>query len=257
MKTCKTMVEKNKPETDFSNTLENLFHKYDSYCCPYCSSLPEILSFNEGNGMIKLKCKKHGENTLGIKDYLQNMTKFVSTSELNFKNKCTQHKNEPFTYYCTKCEESLCQSCFREFKKNHEEHNKCLYNIESLTLYNIDLNFTSIENIFNHKKLIELSINSITLNIDLFNEIILRICNLEILKKINLNNLKVKIDKYELFLGFDLLIKEIKNLNVEQYNILIMDEVYTTFSANENFINSYNENYEVEKYILNIINKNK
>ena len=132
-----------------------------------------------------------------------------------------------------------------------------LYNIESLTLYNIDLNFTSIENIFNHKKLIELSINSITLNIDLFNEIILRICNLEILKKINLNNLKVKIDKYELFLGFDLLIKEIKNLNIEQYNILIMDEVYTTFSANENFINSYNENYEVEKYILNIINKNK
>ena len=132
MKTCKTMVEKNKPEIDSSITLENLYHKYDSYCCPYCSSLPEILSFNDGNGMIKLKCKKHGEKTLDLKEYLQNMTKFVSTSELNFKNKCTQHKNEPFTYYCTKCEESLCQSCFKEFKKNHEEHNKCLYNIESL-----------------------------------------------------------------------------------------------------------------------------
>ena len=132
MKTCKTMVEKNKSEIDSCSTLENLFHKYDSYCCPYCSSLPEILSFNDGNGMIKLKCKKHGEKTLDLKEYLQKMTKFVSTSELNFKNKCTQHKNEPFTYYCTKCEESLCQSCFKEFKKNHEEHNKCLYNIESL-----------------------------------------------------------------------------------------------------------------------------
>lgn len=44
-------------------TLENLFHKYDSYCCPYCSNLPEILNFNEGNGTIKFKCKKHGEKT--------------------------------------------------------------------------------------------------------------------------------------------------------------------------------------------------
>jgi len=132
MKTCKTMVEAKKPESDSFNTLENLFHKYDSYCCPYCSSLPEILSFNDGNGMIKLKCKKHGEKTIDIKEYLQNMSKYVSTSELNFKNKCTQHKNESFIYYCTKCEESLCHTCFKEFKKKHEDHNKCLYNIESL-----------------------------------------------------------------------------------------------------------------------------
>ena len=41
----------------FLITSENLFHKYDGYCCPYCKNLPEILSFNEGNGIIKFNHK--------------------------------------------------------------------------------------------------------------------------------------------------------------------------------------------------------
>ena len=128
MKTSKTIVEKKKPNSLY--TLENLFHKYDAYSCPYCTNLPEILSYNEGNGMIKFKCKKHGENSLDIQEYLENMQKYAPISELNSKNKCSQHKNEPYIYYCLTCEESLCQKCIKDFQKQHENHIK--YNIESL-----------------------------------------------------------------------------------------------------------------------------
>ena len=128
MKTCKTVVEKKRSNSVM--TIENLYHKYDSYCCPFCNNLPEILNYNDGNGMIKLKCKKHGENNIDIQEYLENMTRFVSNSELNFKNKCSAHKNEPYSYYCITCEENLCQKCLKESEKTHENHIK--YNIESL-----------------------------------------------------------------------------------------------------------------------------
>ena len=58
------------------------------------------------------------------------MRKYVSISELNTKNKCSQHKNEPYVYYCFTCEENLCQKCIKELEKQHENHIK--YNIESL-----------------------------------------------------------------------------------------------------------------------------
>ena len=129
LKTSKTIVEKSKNNNSLL-AIENLFHKYDSYCCPYCTNLPEILSYNEGNGMIKFKCKKHGEKSLDLQEYLENMRKYVSISELNTKNKCSQHKNEPYVYYCFTCEENLCQKCIKELEKQHENHIK--YNIESL-----------------------------------------------------------------------------------------------------------------------------
>ena len=124
-------IKKNEKNNDKKNTynLENLFHKYDSYCCPYCTNLPEILNYNEGNGMIKFKCKKHGENNICIDDYLENIKKYVSISEINTKNKCSKHRNELFTNYCLTCQEHICQKCLKE-SKIHENHIK--YNIESL-----------------------------------------------------------------------------------------------------------------------------
>ena len=106
-------------------TIENLFHKYNSYCCPYCTSLPEILNFNEGNGTIIFKCKKHGENNINIQDYLENMQKYLTISELNTKNKCNEHRNEVYSNFCLTCQENICQKCL----KKHEKH--IIYNIES------------------------------------------------------------------------------------------------------------------------------
>ena len=110
-------------------TIDNLFHKYDSYCCPFCTKLPEILSYNEGNGNIKFKCKNHGENSIDIQEYLENMKKYVSTSELNTKNKCSKHKND-YVYYCLTCQENLCSNCLKEFEKDHENHIQ--YKIDNL-----------------------------------------------------------------------------------------------------------------------------
>ena len=112
-------------KNQFVFTLENLFHKYNSYCCPYCTSLPEILNFNEGNGTIKFKCKKHGENTIDIQDYLENMQKYITISELNTKNKCNAHKSENYSNYCLTCNENFCEKCL----KKHENH--IIYNLES------------------------------------------------------------------------------------------------------------------------------
>ena len=116
----------NSKKNQFVYTIENLFHKYDSYCCPYCTNLPEILNFNEGNGSIKFKCKKHGENTLDIQEYLENMQKYITISELNTKNKCSEHKTENYSNFCFTCQINICQKCL----KKHEDHIK--YNIESL-----------------------------------------------------------------------------------------------------------------------------
>jgi hypothetical protein len=114
-------------------TLENLFHKYNGYCCPYCTNLPEILNFNETNGEIKFKCKKDGEKTLGIQEYLENMQKYITLSELNTKNKCSEHNNENYTNYCMACDKNICQKCLNE----HEEHIK--YTIESLSPNNNEI----------------------------------------------------------------------------------------------------------------------
>ena len=104
---------------------DNSQHKSDSYCCPYCTNLPEILSFNEGNNTIKFNCKKHGEKSLDIQDYLKKMKNYLSNSELNTKSRCSIH-HENFSFFCFICKENICQKCL----KNHENHIK--YSIESL-----------------------------------------------------------------------------------------------------------------------------
>ena len=49
-----------------------------TYCCPLCVSLPEILSFNQVRGTVKLKCKQHGENILQIEDYMEKISMLLS-----------------------------------------------------------------------------------------------------------------------------------------------------------------------------------
>ena len=105
---------------------ENSFHKFDNYCCPYCTNLPEILNFTEGNDTVKFKCKKHGENSLNIQDYLEKMEKYLTTSELKTKNICNEHPKENFSFFCFTCQENICQKCLQK----HEKHIK--YSIESV-----------------------------------------------------------------------------------------------------------------------------
>ena len=118
-------IEKKSNKRESIYTLENLYHKYDSYCCHLCSALPEILNYSEGTGTIKLKCKKHGENSIELQEYLENMKKYQSIAEINVKNKCKKH-NLQYEYYCNECQDNFCLKC-REEHKTHE-----IYEIESL-----------------------------------------------------------------------------------------------------------------------------
>jgi hypothetical protein len=92
-----------------------------TYCCPLCVSLPEILSFNQVRGTVKLKCKQHGENILQIEDYMEKISMLKQKYEVKIKNKCILH-NEQYKYYCKTCEENICQQCIKDKSNNHENH---------------------------------------------------------------------------------------------------------------------------------------
>ena len=126
MKSCKTMIESK--NNLIINKRDNFYHKFDSYTCPFCSVLPEMLYYNQEKNTIKLKCKKHGENTLKIEEYIEKMSNWKGASEIKYKNKCSIH-NEQYAYYCKNCEENMCSKCLKE-KAKHEKHIK--YEINSL-----------------------------------------------------------------------------------------------------------------------------
>ena len=128
MKRSNTMINKSKKEF-VEYIKENLFHKYNNYCCPFCSTLPEIFHYNERNGTIKLKCKKHGENTLKIREYLQKMRKWEKNVEIELRNMCKLH-NKEYEYYCNDCQENICIKCLKDLSI-HENHIK--YKIKSLS----------------------------------------------------------------------------------------------------------------------------
>ena len=113
---------------------DTFFHKYNTYCCPSCSAVPEIISYNEVNGIINLECKKHGNMNIEIQDYFDKMKKWEGQSDIKLKNKCIEH-NEKYAYYCLNCKENICEKCFKDEK--HESHIK--YNINSLSPNNAEI----------------------------------------------------------------------------------------------------------------------
>ena len=133
MNTCKTMVEKPILKGSSINTLENLNHKFNSYCCPSCSELPEILNYSEGSGTIKLDCKNHGVMTLDIQEYLEKLEKM---GQRQFNNKCKNH-NEQYVFYCRECKENLCEKCLDD--SIHKNHKNSIYEIQSLNPNNNEL----------------------------------------------------------------------------------------------------------------------
>ena len=124
----KEKINNDTPKSGPKVSYENSFYKYDAYSCPYCSTLPEILYFNEINSTVKFKCQKHGENTLFIQEYLEKMINWVNISDLKSKNKCSIH-NDVYSFYCKDCEENICQKCLKETQK-HDKHIK--YKISDL-----------------------------------------------------------------------------------------------------------------------------
>ena len=147
MKATKTMVEPQK-RRESSYSRETLYHKYESYCCPNCPRLPEILYYNKANNTLKLNCQEHKEIIIDITEYMEKMATFERKSDLRNENKCSIHKQK-YSYFCQNCNKNLCKECFLD--KMHEKHIK--YNINALNPDNTELLFVKndIEMLFQKK----------------------------------------------------------------------------------------------------------
>lgn len=117
------ILNEHKTEGNYNNIeIMNNKSKYYNYCCPFCSTIPEILNYNENDNNILLKCKNHGKNLINIHDYLKSIDKAINTYEVNDDNFCMKHQLN-FSLYCKTCETNLCYKCNNE-NKEHLNHIK-------------------------------------------------------------------------------------------------------------------------------------
>ena len=135
--------EKNKKYLN-NNLLYGIPHKYNNYCCPFCIEIPEILSFNENNNSLLLKCQNHGVKPINLHSYLESMSKILNSSQNNNNNICPNH-NMPFILHCKNCDINLCNKCNTENNKhlNHIKYkNVDVYpNSNEITFINNRINF--------------------------------------------------------------------------------------------------------------------
>ena len=235
MKSSKTIKESKKPDSNL--TLDTIDHKYTSYNCPLCTSLPEILCFNQGVGTVKLKCKKHGENTLEIEDYMEKMSEWESTSELNLKNKCSKH-GEAYENFCETCQENICNNCKSEHDKHHVYHIASLNPDDKEILYIRNL----MEVLFQQKMELMKKIKNLENKITFYDTLLYAY-------KSNSPNYYLNINLKHLIYGENLNVEEIKN--TEFANKEEKKEIYKDFIKN-NFL-------EATKGLnqLNFVNANK
>ncbi len=212
MNTCKTMVDKPTQNGDSINTQGNLFHKFNSYYCPSCSELPEILNYSEGSGTIKLECKTHGVMTLDLQEFLEKLEK---RGQMQFNNKCKEHY-EQYVYYCRECKENLCEKCLDN--SIHKNHKNNIYEIQSLNLNNNELFMLNdrINNFLQEKDKLTKMMKSLDDKITLFDTLIN--CY-EVQEPNYLLNINLK----HLLHGENLNLDEIKSINFKKQKSQIMN----------------------------------
>jgi Leucine-rich repeat (LRR) protein len=249
MKSCKTIKETKKPDSNL--TLDTISHKYISYNCPFCASLPEILCFNQGVGTVKLKCKKHGENTLEIEDYMEKMSKWESTSELNTKNKCSKH-GEAYENFCETCQENICNNCMSEHDKHHVYYIGSLSPDDKEILYIRNL----MEVLFQQKMELVKKIKNLENKINFYDTLIYAY-------KSNSPNYYLNINLKHLIYGENLTVEEIKNTEFAHKEK--KEEIYKDFIKNNfieatkglnqlNFVNAKKGNQLVDQLFRDIEN---
>ena len=249
MKSCKTIVETKKPESNL--TLDTISHKYISYNCPFCASLPEILCFNQGVGTVKLKCKKHGENTLEIEDYMEKMSKWESTSELNTRNKCSKH-SEAYENFCETCQENICNNCMSQHDKHHVYYIGSLSPDDKEILYIRNL----MEVLFQQKMELVKKIKNLENKINFYDTLIYAY-------KSNSPNYYLNINLKHLIYGENLTVEEIKNTEFAHKEK--KEEIYKDFIKNNfieatkglnqlNFVNAKKGNQLVDQLFRDIEN---
>lgn len=110
------------------NVDSNLKKEYptDSYACPYCNNIPEILGLNPNMGIIKINCPYHSEISLNVYEYYKRQQEFTYYSK-----KCEEclieiQKNHSNKFiYCYYCQKVICPLCFQYHTELHKT--QCIY----------------------------------------------------------------------------------------------------------------------------------
>ena len=100
---------------------QNDLKENESYSCTECSSNIEITSIDESSNILTFKCSLHGEKTMSIKDYLNDMKKYTYLySECNSckKQQNQMNSNEIFNF-CTNCQLVICNNCSQNHNISH------------------------------------------------------------------------------------------------------------------------------------------
>ena len=89
------------------------------YHCTKCHRIPEIVSIHKDTGIVKLKCKIHGEIKINVLDYIKKKEKDKKDDE--YQCECGE---EVVAFYCSECKKYVCSTCNEQHKKeNHTTTN--------------------------------------------------------------------------------------------------------------------------------------
>ena len=101
--------------------------KNDQYCCIKCKRIPEIKEIDCENQNIVINCHEHGEHTVEMKYYFEEMSKNTCYFQKCSKCNITMEKSKDQLYHCLEDDKYYCN----EHKPNDEvipikeEENKC------------------------------------------------------------------------------------------------------------------------------------
>ena len=126
-------------ERNNTNDLEDMPN--DQYSCTECKLVPEIKEVDFNEGKIKLKCKKHPEKTIGIKEYFRKESKFLYHNiKCDNHNRKVQRKYHYIFNHFPKTKENLCKECTKDKEnepsvKINEVNDTCLTHFKKYTQY--------------------------------------------------------------------------------------------------------------------------
>ena len=130
----------NKTNTAQENSLKNyeiLKNKTKSYHCKKCYGYQKLkmkLDKTEEDIDIKLKvkCIDEEDNNKSLKIFLKYRITEIRTEEEKKKLKCQKdgHDNKKYKYFCHECNKNLCEDCYNECKKKHNDKVEDFINLE-------------------------------------------------------------------------------------------------------------------------------
>ena len=130
----------NKTNTVQENSLKNyeiLKNKTKSYHCKICFGYQKLKmkldkTKEDIDIKLKVKCIDEEDNNKSLKIFMKYRITEIRTEEEKKKLKCQKdgHDNKEYKYFCHECNKNLCEDCYNECKKKHNDKVEDFINLE-------------------------------------------------------------------------------------------------------------------------------